>query len=263
MKRKWFQYLAGLLVLGLLGVVAYTVFWMPVPSEVALPNPNGYDDLVRAAGELALDSLEPATATAEQLRTFLDRNRPALDTARQGVGRRCYVPIQSTTNWRTNHLTALAKLKRLARGFQAEARFAEVENRYADAASISLECVRLGQQIGRGGVFIDRLVGFSVEAIGLDGVRSSGAHLNQTERAGIVRRLLKLETERDPVEVALACERSWRRRAFSLSERLGGWLNSSRLLKIDQSFEQKNQKIKAIYQQVRRELATPDDRSTK
>jgi hypothetical protein len=255
--RRWppGSWVVASICLGLLGAVAYTALRPPPISVPVLPNPNGYDQLVRAGEQLVG---EPGDATnAALLRAFINRNNPALTLARQGLRLPACVPVGYTNGWIGAHLPELAALKRVARAIQCQARLAEAEHRFNDAAEDCLDCVRFGQQASRGGVLIDRLVGFAVETIGLRELAKAAARLNPTKRAEVLRALARLEMAQDPVAAAFAAERAWQKRTATLAQRLAAWLSSGQMRRVEQSFAARDRRVRTLFRQVRRELQAP------
>lgn len=135
----------------------------PPPKALALPNPNGYDDFVKAAQMLQGDTAAIPQLNATSLRALVEQNAGALQVARQGFEHESRVADINSQN----PPNILASLKQLNAVFAAEGRLAELENRKADAIRSYLDDVRLGQESSRGGTMIDRLVGIATEAIGL------------------------------------------------------------------------------------------------
>lgn len=153
----------------------------PLPPLAPLPEPNGYDDLVKAGGWVSPDVGNYGENNTEQLRELVSSNAAALSLARVGLSRECRVPVQYSLSYISNHLNDLAGFKMLAQAFAAEGRLAELENRPADAAKSYLDLIALADKSARGGVLIDGLVGMAIEEIGRDHLQNLvsrlGAHV--------------------------------------------------------------------------------------
>jgi hypothetical protein len=134
----------------------------PVP----LPNPNGYDDFLAAAGLVTGVAFDSWTFEKDELRKFVPTNAEPLRLLHLGLTRTCSVPTDSALTNLAATLNDLPKLKRLAWLLVAEGRLAELENRPADAARSYVDTVRFGNEISRGGFMINRLVGVACESIG-------------------------------------------------------------------------------------------------
>jgi len=197
------------------------------PAPPPLPNPNGYDDFVKASRMLpTFDYSLAATMNLEALREEVASNGPALTLARAGLQRECRVPLQDYATFKNEqppklgaantHGADLAAIKRLAQAFFVEGKLAEREKRNADALSAYLDAIRLGQQTARGGLVITKLVGIACEAIGCNGVQSLAPRLTVAEcRAGL-QQMAVLDPESEPVQEVVSRERLWSRRTYGL-----------------------------------------------
>lgn len=150
---------AGLLVLLLI---------MRTTASLPLPNPNGYDDLLKAGQAVAGNIDDASDLDHEGLRALVATNAEALRLLRVGLARQCAVPTEAhIANFETVVTGDLMGLKSLARVLSAEGRLAEMENRPADAARSYVDAIHLGRAMSRGGLMIDRLVGLACEAVGI------------------------------------------------------------------------------------------------
>src|ERR1700720_1821171 len=131
-----------------------------------LPNPNGYDDFVKAGEMVSTNTGNYDKMNREQLRETTTANAEALALARTGLSNDCRVPVQFSKTYIENHLSDLADLKKLAQAFVTEGKLAEMENRPNEDAKSYLDVIHLGNESSRGGVLIDQLVGTAIEAIG-------------------------------------------------------------------------------------------------
>jgi hypothetical protein len=138
------------------------------PAPPPLPNPNGYDDFVKAGKMLARDTGIFNETDLTQVREIVSVNAAALVLAREGLGNQCRVPVKYTAAFSSNHGGEMGSIKFLARAFIAEGRLAEMENRPADAAKSYLDTIHLANESARGGMVIDKLVGEAIEEYGVD-----------------------------------------------------------------------------------------------
>jgi hypothetical protein len=219
MKRpKLWQILVGLgvIALALLTLVLVSVLRSP-PSEESrpLPNPNGYDDILKATAQVtpidvpgrAIDEL-----TLEELQAAVESNQAALRLARAALGRECRVPVEYSQAYLTSHMPELGGVKRLAQAFRAEGRLAEKENRAGEAARSYLDAIRLGHAVAQGGFMIDRLVGIAMEAIGMMPLQRLADRLDVKNCREFVVALEKVESGRESWETVLRRERVFARR---------------------------------------------------
>jgi hypothetical protein len=185
----------------------------PAPAPPPLPQPNGYDDFVKAGGMVTDDTSGYGTMSEEELRAFVRKNAEALKLARAGLGRECRVPLDfSATN--ETYVRNLAIIKRLAFTLTAEGRLAEMENRPADAAEAYLAVIRLGCAMSQGGVIIDSLVSIAIDTIGTARLEKLAPTLDVKQCREAASALESCEAQREPMEAILARERAWARRTW-------------------------------------------------
>lgn len=166
MKRFW-KILIGVVVAFAL-LIGMAIFSLrPTGTLPSLPNPNGYDDLVKA-GKLIHGNLNDfKTLDIDALRGLVEANGEALRLLRVGLGRSCRVDTEAAI--RTNlapRTSDLAALHQAAILLTAEGRLRELENRPGDAARIYLDTIYIGCKLGAGGFAINRLMGVACETIG-------------------------------------------------------------------------------------------------
>ena len=204
----------GFILIAVLGAALILSSAKPPPP---LPNPNGYDDFVKAGCMLTGSAGDPATTSLEDLRAEVARNASTLGLARMGLERPCRVPLEYSENFYSRHAGDLAAIKRLAQAFYAEGKLAEREGRDAEAVHAYLENIQLGQESARGGLLIDRLVGLACEAFGCAGLNSVVGQLGAAECRTAIRRLEAMEASDAPgetVEALFQRERAFHRRAY-------------------------------------------------
>lgn len=85
--RKW---LLSMLVVVAFGLMAWVMFLAGRPAPLPpLPNPNGYDNFVKAAEMLSATLEDYREASAEKLRTYVATNSAVLAQLRIGLSRDC------------------------------------------------------------------------------------------------------------------------------------------------------------------------------
>src|ERR1035437_374976 len=221
--RNWLILLLLIPTAVILAIVGLLIFQelQPLPPIQSLPNPNGYDDFVKA-GEMANDNTgNYYEMKLEELRRLVAKNSDALQTARTGLQKDCAVPLQFSRNYMSRHIPELADNKRLAQAFAAEGRLAEMENRPSDAAGSYLDLIRQGNDSARGGVLIDALVGLAIENIGVAGLQKNTDRLDAKSCRETVAALETLDAQRQSWNEVIQQEDGWSRRTFtSLSYRI-------------------------------------------
>jgi len=142
MPRKTRNLLLALVVVFVLAILTALVMSTGrTPPRTPLPNPNGYDDFLKAAALLTGDVyLSPLDH--DSLRALVATNAETLRLFRLGLTRNCLVPTDSAMTNVPGLGTDLARLKVLAHLLTDEGQLAEIEKRYADAAQSYLEHAR-------------------------------------------------------------------------------------------------------------------------
>lgn len=193
---------------------------VPDPSENVLPDPNGYDDLMKAAEPLQV-AAEPDldTATSQQLQAFLTGYRDVLDTARTGLDRECVVPLKYSTS-DVFDVGGAQGLRALARAFLAEGKLAEMNARPAEAAESYLDIIRLAQAGSRGGLLIDWLVGEALIGIAVDALTGLRETLTPDQCHELIDTLETLNANRERPEDVLARDQLWERIVFGWKAQL-------------------------------------------
>src|SRR6185437_9685936 len=133
----------GAALLTVLGLIAYALFELnrPVPRP-PLPNPNGYDDFVKAGQSLIGDPGNYGTMTQEELRSLVATNAATLSLLRQGLTRRCRIALGFSTSYLSIRRPELMTTKKLAQLLVADGRLAEFGHRTNDAAKMYLQAIR-------------------------------------------------------------------------------------------------------------------------
>ncbi len=233
----------------------------PLPPIQPLPNPNAYDDFVKA-GAMVSDNYDPGdenwnTMKLGELRKFVAKNSAALQAARIGLQEDCAVPLQFSPNWGSQHLPELANFKRLAQAFVADGLLATMENRPGDAAKSYLDTIRLGQKSARGGVLIDHLVGIAIEAMGTAGLQKLVDQLDAKTCHEAAATLETLDAQEPTWKEVMQQENAWSRRRFtSLFDRIyRPWL-SRMSVRVQQAGERKIKKRQIMTSQLLVALAS-------
>ncbi|HLX95392.1 MAG TPA: hypothetical protein VKU37_06600 [Verrucomicrobiae bacterium] len=232
-----FSILAGPFVffLGLL------LFWdaEPLPPVPPLPNPNGYDSLVKAGNMVSNDFDDYDELSPAKLSELTNKDAEAFQTTRTGLQQECRVPLDySATS--LAHLDQLTALKRLAIAVTAEGRLAEKENRTSDAAKFYLDVIDLGNESSRGGIILDQLVGTAIEVNGVSHLQKLVDQLDAKSCREAARTLETLDSQRQTWDEVMQQERDWSRRTFTgIRYGLVRVMSRNSLNKVYQSAEQK------------------------
>jgi hypothetical protein len=241
-KRNWLVVLGifALPFLLFLGCFIFDLTSPNLPPISPLPNPNGYDDFVKAGKMLASDTGNFDEMNQQQLQTLSDENSNALQVARAGLQAQCRVPIQFSETYMINHLNDLAALKRLAQAFAAEGKLNEMENRPDNAAKSYLDIIHLGNESSRGGILIDELVGIAIESIGRDSLQKISNQLDAKSCRESVAALETLDSQKQTWKDVMQQENAWSHEVFpGIREEIFRVMNHSSLNKSEERGEQK------------------------
>jgi hypothetical protein len=197
------------------------------PARSPLPNPNGYDDFMNAAGLVTGDPSNASTLDHDSFVALISSNAEALHLLRIGLTRRCVMPMDSSLTNAAGNLNQLAGMKRLVQLLAAEGKLAEMENRSTDAARSYTDAIRFGNEISRGGLLITRLVGIACEAIGCQALARIVPRLNREAAQVVLAELQKVDADRVQWAEILRNERQYHR-FLSLNPvlRVMGWWQS-------------------------------------
>ncbi|MCX7424248.1 MAG: hypothetical protein NTW96_01205 [Planctomycetia bacterium] len=228
-------YQAAVLVLfGLLGVVllappmwAYYVLMTtpPIPND-PLPEPNGYDTLLRVGKRLENVAVpvhdeelpEAERATPKEFRDFSDRYRAVLDTVHLALDNPYRVPLKYDPT--DLDLEALQGVRQTARALVADAGVASMNGDDEAASDRYLDTLRLGDAYARGGLVLHWLVGSAVQSIGLFGVHERIDSMTASLRRDWIGRLPALEAQFESMDACSERDDIWSNHAYGWQGRL-------------------------------------------
>jgi hypothetical protein len=219
-KRKWLV-IFGVLVPGaiILTIAVPLIFQslQPLPPIPALPNPNGYNDLIQAGEMISADTANFDKMNPAELQKLVATNAKALALARVGLNNECRVTTQFTKTYMDldHHFVELSGFKNLAHVLMAEGRLAELKNHPGDAAKFYLEAVHLGNESARGGILIDQMVGTATEAIGTRSLEKIAGSLDAKSCRETAATLETLDAQRQTWPEVMQQEHAWSLRTFN------------------------------------------------
>ena len=233
------------------------LFWdaEPLPPVPPSPNPNGYDDLVKAGNMVSNDFENYDELSSTKLGELINKNAKALQTARTGLREKCQVTLDYSAA-SSAHLDQLMALKRLAFAFAADGRLAEMEKRPADAVQSDLDMIRLANESARGGVIIDQLVGIAIEAISVRQMQVLVDQLDTKTCRETAATLETLDSQRQTWDEVMRQERDWSHRTFpGIRYQLSAIIMHNTLNKAYQTAEQNFEKQQFKTRQLMLEFA--------
>ncbi|MGO8930974.1 MAG: hypothetical protein ACLQU3_29310 [Limisphaerales bacterium] len=178
-------------VVVLVALLAFTIGRSPVRPP--LPNPNGYDDFIKASEAVLGNVWDFPTLDHDSLAALVSTNAEPLRLLRLGLTRQCVMPMDSAL---TNNYNLLTRMIRLAQLLAAEGRLREMENRPADAVQSYVDALRYGNEMSRGGFLINPFVGITCEEIGYAPLAKLAPKLNPDEARVTLTALDKLDARR-------------------------------------------------------------------
>lgn len=243
--------IASLFILGVTAMILLAPASSPRPP---LPNPNGYETLLRAANLVTPGPTpnEGRGLEGAALEAIVKSNAAALALTRMALTQECRVKL--TTNIDA-HLNDLNVLKRLAFALEQEAKLASLEGRHSEAADTALDIVRLSQACCRGGVLIDSMVGSAIERMGVNVLQGNVRTLSAADCARIAAELEALEATRESVKTVWAEEERWAREVYGIQGQVTRLLTSSTIKKSRAGWETKVRQSQAQFRQALLQLA--------
>ncbi len=211
MRRKLRIFLTVVMIAGGLGVLVLVLMLARTPSRPALPNPNGYDDYLKASTAMVGDWLNYYTLDPAGLRTLVSSNAGASRLLRVGLAHRCVVPLDA--QFRSGQPGPATLALPLAQLLAAEGQLRELDNRPGEAASIYAEAINFGNEISRGGLIHHRQVGMGCERYGSQGLARLAAKLGCDDVRRVVAQLGSTDLNRVSWDEISRTERAYFRRS--------------------------------------------------
>jgi hypothetical protein len=257
MPRRFRAALVALLVIVVLAMLALLFSQRgQIPSPSLLPNPNGYDDFVKAGQAMEGDVSSLPDLNRDSLRALVSSNSEPLRLLHLGLTRRCSFPIEAALTNFSATMSNLSRLRSLALLLRAEGRLAEMDGQPAQAARDYIQAIRLGNEISRGGFVIVRAVGITCEAIGRTSLAKLVPGLSPEQALPLLRELETIDDGRVSFDEVRRNER-WFTHHEPLKEHnplnwlMGWWQNRSAV----EHFETRHKTIMAQERLLVMELA--------
>lgn len=181
-------------------------------KPVPMPNPNGYDDFVRAEKAVVGSDFSYTNQTREELAKIVLANTEALKLVHEGVTKECMVPQNYSAAEVQRLLGELSAFKSLASLQRMEGKLAELNGKTNEAVKNYLEGVRFADDSSRGGLVINKLIGIACEAIAMKSLNTLKPGLDSEQCARIGGVLEEIDTHADPVENIIEREENFSRK---------------------------------------------------
>ena len=184
-----------------------------------LPDPNGYDVLVRAAAKLTLNDKKPTT---NELAPLLATNKAALLELRGALDLPSAVPVPMGDQWIAliAQTTNTAHLRFAAATMVVEIFHRQRQGDLAGALDEWCDLLRYGQAVSRYGVMIDVLVRTACEAMAVRTMTNLLSSLNAEQCKRAANQLERHELQRESFDEIIGREKEWQRKTLSLAARL-------------------------------------------
>jgi hypothetical protein len=186
-------------------------------SEPARPNPNGYDELVRAGNLIAaVNAPVFETATRAELKSYVAKCGIVYAPVEAALDKPCQVPLRLNQEVFVRMSGEVRSLRTVGRALYGRGRLAAMEGRKNDAITSYTDTIRLGRAGMQGGVIIDMLVGITLEGMGRAGIAKMRKSLSAEECLVLLPRLKELLDRPALSADVLAREAAW-------DESANGW----------------------------------------
>jgi hypothetical protein len=172
----------------------------------ALPNPNGYDDLVTAGRSIQANVQqlrEPQTSELTALRALVAENNQALARARIGLGRKSVVALSRSPSIYA-HLDDFNTLRKLGRLLACEAMLAEREGRTTEATKYYADLIRFSRAISLGGTMIDRMAENPIQVPAINGLTRLAEVLPAEDARRLAAEIEQVDRDREPLNQVFA-----------------------------------------------------------
>lgn len=186
------------------------------PDAHSLPTPNGYDDFVKAAEMRRGDYSRHKDMPLEELQLSLNEDTETFQRIQLGLSHESRVPIEFSEAAIEPHMKELSGIKSLALMLSAKGWTAELEGHPGEAVQSYMDVVRLGQEVRRGGLIIDILVGVACESIGLNALTGLVSKLDATQCRDLSRKLETIDSMKEPEKTLFEPEHHWARKTYGI-----------------------------------------------
>jgi hypothetical protein len=231
--KRWGSRAALALLSLFIALPLAAIYWrlatpLPIP-QVALPDPNGYDDLVKTGKILQSVNVpyigppinpQLKIATHAQMKDFVIRHDDVYDLIHKGLAKPCRVPIvwnDPDGKWFSSVLSSIDGWHGLARVLRVKAKDADLDGRIDDAVAADLDTIRLGRACSHGGLLVHWFRGNCLQGMGQDEICKLRKSLAKKQCTALIAALMAPTLWETSVEEILERDAIWIDNAY-------GWL---------------------------------------
>ena len=192
-----------------------------VPPKPLAPSPNGFDTY-RSAAQLLVNTNKVGDAigakptvsfTSAQKAALVNSNSAALKMLRSGFSQEYYDTTSRSFFAQSPHY---AQFRAMARLLSLEGMVRAQRGDWTGAVQSQLDCMRMGEEIPRGGPLIGELVGIACQAIGRRNLWSYMDHLDASQTRRAIKQVLAMEQSRVPYADTLLEEKYMQMSALNM-----------------------------------------------
>jgi len=221
--RKTLKNVTLIVVLGNLALIAYVFLAPSSPKPTPMPNPNGYDDFVKA-GSITLDTHRFFNDMShDELTTFFSTNKTMMEIGRIGLTHECKMPDDYSVDYVGRYIEETRSIRELASAFCAKGKLAELDGRTNEAVECFLSSIKVGEKSGRGGFIVSKKVDSECERIGRSGLGAFTNSLPSSECRKIFQTLEAINNTDESWNDVKARERQLMLKSLTLREKIACW----------------------------------------
>ena len=261
-RRKKIAVVLGILLLFAITPLAFILLSSPSAPRRSFPNPNGYETLAKAGKTLTRLPLDYDTTTdLTVLGSYLSENEDAMELINQSASQEFLVRCDDFDDMEQalehgNYLRGPVRLLRV------QARLAELEGRFADAADAYTRMFVLSERADDGGLLVHALVSLACKDIAIKSLGELSQQLTPDVKLAVADKLEKNQAGSLDIDEVLVQEREMVRRDMGL---ITGTLMLWRMNPPTTAIEQVRAKDAAVGEQLKElveSLRRPDDSET-
>jgi hypothetical protein len=216
MANKVIKYVVLAVIVANVIIIAYVFVGGSAPPPKPLPNPNGYDDFVKAGEMVKGNVVDYDKMGKEELAALVATNAEALKLLRLGLSRECREPTDFSQDYIDKRVPEFTSFKQLVVLVCAEGRLAELDGHTNDAVDDYLDGIRFGVEFSRGGLLIAKLVGIACENIAMSSLQSLIKSLDADKCRDVAQALQTIDAREEPITETLQNEKLWVRKTYGL-----------------------------------------------